>query len=278
MKRLIMAVVAALALFSGPAQAKDKITIATEGAYPPWNLTTDNGKLDGFEIELAKDLCRRMDLEYTMVTRDWHELIPSLVSGRYDAVMAALTITAKREKTICFSRYYAAAPSVFIVPKESGLSLFKTIIPALTLDALSVYEKNALADLSTLFRGKTIGTQADTIQERFILKYLGDDVNIKYYDLMEDLEPALISGRIDAVLGAMSHWVPKLKTPGGNKFTFIGPRMTQGPFGRGVGVAVAKTDTALAERFSRAINAAIADGTIKRLAEKWFTFDVSAPE
>ena len=278
MRRLIIALVAALTLLTGPAQAKEKLTIATEAAYAPWNFRTADGALNGFEIELARDLCARMDVELTMVAQDWDRLLSSLNAGKYDAVMAAMVITPQREKRVAFSRYYAAAPSVFIVLKDGGLSHFKTILPALTLDTLSVYEKNALQDLTILLRGKRIGCQADTIQERFLVQYLGDKVAIKTYGTTEDLELALAADRIDAALGAMSYWVPKLGSPEGKKFKFVGPRMTRGPFGRGVGVAVRKTDTALAARFSKAINQAIVDGTIRRLAEKWFTFDLSPQE
>ena len=276
MNRLIIAVVALLALMAGPVQAKEKITIATEGAYAPWNFSTADGKLDGFEIELAKDLCRRMDVEYTMVPQAWDGIIPSLNAGKYDAIMAAMTITPKREKVVSFSRYYAATPSIFIVLKDSKMADFKTTVTALTLDSLSPEEKAALADLGKLFKGKTIGTQAATIQERFLVKYLGDDVEIKSYDTQENLELDLAADRIDAALGAMSYWVPKLKGAEGKDFKFIGPGMTKGPFGKGVGVAVRKADTDLADRFSKAIEAALADGTVKRLAEKWFTFDASA--
>jgi len=278
MKRLIVAAVAILALLAGPAQAKEKITIATEGAYAPWNFSTADGKLDGFEIELAKDLCGRMGVEYTMVPQAWDGIIPSLNAGKYDAIMAAMTITPKREKVVAFSRYYAATPSNFIVLKDSKLAGFKTAATALTLDALDAQEKAAFADLSKLLKGKTIGTQAATIQERFLIEYLGDDVEIKSYDTQENLELDLAADRIDAALGAMSYWVPKLKSPEGKDFKFIGPGMTKGPFGKGVGVAVRKADTDLADRFSSAINAALADGTVKRLAEKWFTFDASAQD
>jgi len=280
MKKTMTACVLAMALmFSlAPVQAGQKITIATEGAFAPWNFTGSDGKLSGFEVELAADLCKRMGVEYTMVPQAWDGIIPSLTSGKYDAIMAAMSITEKRQKVVDFSRYYAATPSVFIVLKDAKSAGFKAVVDAITLDEMSPDEKKAMAELSAEFKGQTIGVQAATIQERFLTKYLGDSLDIRSYDTQENLEMDLASGRIDAALGAMSYWVPRLKTDQGKEFKMVGPGMTKGPFGQGVGVAVRKSDTKLAAMFTKAINEAIADGTISRLSVKWFTFDASAKE
>ncbi|TIY09517.1 MAG: transporter substrate-binding domain-containing protein, partial [Mesorhizobium sp.] len=75
--------------------APKAITIASEGAYAPWNFTTADGKLDGFEIELANDLCARMKVECTIIAQDWEGLIPSLKVGKFDVIMAGMFITPK---------------------------------------------------------------------------------------------------------------------------------------------------------------------------------------
>ncbi|MCG8615389.1 MAG: transporter substrate-binding domain-containing protein [Desulfobacterales bacterium] len=280
MKQTITTLLLLLALMTGMAQAGpyQKITIATEGAFAPWNFTGSDGKLGGFEVDLAAELCKRMGIEYTLVPQAWDGIIPSLNAGKYDAIMAAMSITEKRQKVVDFSRYYAATPSVFIVLKDSGLAGFTTGVTDMTLDELSADEKAAMADLAKAFKGKTIGVQAATIQEKFLNQYLGKDLEIRSYDTQENLEMDLDAGRIDAALGAMSYWVPKLKSDQGNAFKMVGPGMTKGPFGKGVGVAVRKADPELAAMFSKAIDEALADGTISRLAVKWFTFDASAKE
>ncbi len=275
MKHLLTALIMAGLMFTS-AQAAQKITIATEGAFAPWNFTGSDGKLSGFEVDLAADLCKRMGVEYTLVPQAWDGIIPSLSAGKYDAIMAAMTITPKRQKVVDFSRYYAATPSVFIVLKDSDSAGFKTDIDAITLDEMSPEEDAAMEAMAKAFKGKTIGVQAATIQERFLTQYLGESVELKSYDTQENLELDLSSGRIDAALGAMSYWVPRLKSDHGKDFKMVGPGMTKGPFGAGVAVAVRKGDAKLADMFSKAINQAIADGTISRLAVKWFTFDASA--
>ena len=272
-----MALVLIFGAVTAQANSK-KITIATEGAYAPWNFTGADGKLDGFEIELAADLCKRMGTECTLVSQAWDGIIPSLNAGKYDAIMAAMTITEKRQKVVAFSRYYAATPSVFIVPKDGKLAGLDTGLTAITLDEMSPEEDAAMAALAAAFKGKTIGVQAATIQERFLTKYLGEAVKIKSYDTQDNLDLDLSSGRIDVALGAMSYWVSRLKTDQGKNYKMVGPGLTKGPFGKGVGVAVRKTDSELAAKFSKAIDEALADGTVSRLAIKWFTFDASAKE
>ncbi len=93
------------ALAIGGAAAQEKtVKIATEGAYAPWNFTGAGGKLEGFEIDLANDLCARMKVKCEIVAQDWDGIIPALQAKKYDAIMAGMNITDKRLETICFSR------------------------------------------------------------------------------------------------------------------------------------------------------------------------------
>ena len=105
---LVMAL--CLGLVAGSAAAKEWTTvrIATEGAYPPWNATDSSGQLVGFEIDLANDLCRRMGTECEIVAQDWEGIIPALQAGKYDVIMAGMSITDERKKVIQFSDSYAA--------------------------------------------------------------------------------------------------------------------------------------------------------------------------
>src|SRR6185503_1681098 len=92
----------------GRAAAQEKtVKIATEGAYAPWNMQTAGGKLEGFEIDLANDLCARMKVKCEVVAQDWDGIIPGLNAKKYDAIMAGMSITEERLKTIAFSRSYA---------------------------------------------------------------------------------------------------------------------------------------------------------------------------
>src|ERR671921_493793 len=97
------------------------VRIATEGAYVPWNFTGPGGKLEGFEIDLANDLCGRMKVKCEIVAQDWDGIIPALQAKKYDAIMAGMSITDKRLEVIDFSRAYANDPNGLAVPKTSDL-------------------------------------------------------------------------------------------------------------------------------------------------------------
>jgi octopine/nopaline transport system substrate-binding protein len=276
---LLMAVVILLA-FLAQAVAADwkQIKIATEGAYPPWNYFDESGKLVGFEIELIKDLCGRMNAECEIVTQKWRGIIEGLNKGKYDAIIAAMSITESRKEKVIFSRSYADTPNIFVVRKDNPLANFQSELEHLTLDDLSPAEQDALDALITAFKGKVIGVQVATINQKFADAYLGEHAEIRIYDFQHTVDLELYQGRLDALLGGMAYWVPLLKSEQGKQYQIIGPQMTGGPFGSGIGVAVRKKDQALADMFSKAIDAALRDGTIKKLAIEWFTFDTSAPQ
>ena len=81
---------------AGGAQTlSDHLTIASEGARPPYNYFEGN-ELAGFEIELGTELCRRMAVSCTFVAQGWDDLIPGLLAKRYDAIMAAMEINEAR--------------------------------------------------------------------------------------------------------------------------------------------------------------------------------------
>jgi len=131
-----------------------KIKIATEGAYPPWNFIDASGNLVGFELDLAIDLCRRMNVDYEIVTSKWRGIINGLNQGKYDAIMAAMSITEDRKQLVGFSRSYADTPNVFVVRKDNPAAVFKTELKQLTLNDISQEEQAALDAIVRQFKGK----------------------------------------------------------------------------------------------------------------------------
>ncbi len=277
MKKLTIVASLAAAMLAGPALAKDytSIKVATEGAYAPWNFKDSAGNLKGFEIDLIADLCKRMAIKCTVVEQAWDGIIPSLTAGKYDAIMAGMSITEKRKKKITFSRAYASTPAKFVVMKSSGSAGFKTSAMAVNLMEIDGGEQAAIDAVVKEFKGKTIGVQTATTHENFLKKYLGADATVKTYDTQENLDLDLQAGRVDAALASMSYWAPLLKSDKGKDMTSVGPDLTGGPFGAGVGAGIRKEDQALADMFSKAINGSIADGTVSKLAIQWFGFDAS---
>ncbi len=253
-----------------------KIKIATEGDYPPWNIIDASGNLVGFEIELAKDLCTRMQVDCVIVPQKWRGIIKGLNAGKYDAIMAAMSITEDRKKLVKFSRNYARTPSVFVVRKDHPLANFHSDLAELTLNDIGPAEQAAVDAIVKEFTGKIIGVQVATTHAKFADRYLGDHAEIRIYDFQHTIDLELYQGRLDAVIGDFAYWLPLINSEQGQDYKIIGPHMTGGPFGEGVGVAVRKKDEGLAAKFSRAIDETIKDGTLKKLAINWFKYDASA--
>jgi len=263
---------------AGSAIAKDWTTvrIATEGAYPPWNQTDPSGKLIGFEVDLAADLCQRMEVECEVVAQDWEGIIPSLTAGKYDVIMAGMSITDERKEVINFTQSYAGTPAYFAVLKDSELAGYKGSLDKANLEEVTADEQTEIDALKAALEGKAIGVQVATTHANFLDAYLGDAVEIRTYDTQENLDLDLQAGRIDAALASISYWHPLMQTDKGADFVLIGPGLDGGPFGKGVGAGIRKEDEDLAAMLDKAIAEAKADGTINRLAQEWFGFDVTS--
>jgi octopine/nopaline transport system substrate-binding protein len=283
MKRFLTALALASIAFSGAADAKDfkagsKVRIATEGAYAPWNFTDSSGKLAGFEVDLYADLCERMSVQCDLVQTAWEGIIPALQAGKFDAIMAGMSITDKRKKVITFSRSYMGSPASFVVLKASPLASLSAGLDALTLASVDAKEKAGLDSMKAALKGKTIGVQISTTHENFLNEYMGDTVTVKTYDTQENLDLDLVAGRIDAALASLSYWVPLLEGEKGKTMAMVGPKMDGGPFGNGVGAGIRQDDQELADMFTKAIDEARMDGTISKLSKQWFGFDGTPKE
>lgn len=269
--RLFLSSIAALAILSTSAQA-GSIKIGTEGAYPPWNAKDESGKLIGFEIELANFLCIYMKADCTLVEQDWDGMIPGLIMRKFDAIMAGMSITPKRQKTINFSQGYASDGASLAVMKGSSLEGLDT--SPINLSNTDSTTKKVLKTLTEALAGKTVGVQTATIHQDFLESGLVGKVNIRTYKTQDEVNLDLVAGRIDAGLAdilAITDFAEK----SGKPVVLTGPVYSGGPFGGGVGVGIRKEDTQLLKDFNKAIDTARKNGKISELAIKWFGFDAS---
>ena len=251
-----------------------KIKIGTEGAYPPWNGTNAAGALEGAEIDLAMDLCARMNAECELVAQDWDGIIPALQNGKYDAIMAGMSITSERMEVINFSQGYANEPASFSVLKSSKLAALKSG-GKINMDALNSTSTALLDSLKSTLKGSVVGVQGSTTHENFVKQVLGDSVTMKSYDTQENLELDLSVGRIDAALSDQGSMEKFMESDKGKNIAFIGPGLGGGTFGGGVGVGLRKADTDLLGMFNKAIDEARADGSLEKHFSKWFGKDIS---
>ena len=272
LKKIILSVFASLFLFSSTLSA-DTIRIATEGAYPPWNSKSEDGKLIGFEVELANWLCIYMERDCKIVEQDWDGMIPALVMRKFDAIMAGMSITAERQKTITFSQGYADEVASLAVMKGSSLEGMDT--PAgINHTKPNAAAKKALKTLTPALAGKTVCVQTATIHQNFLDSGDVGKVNVRTYKTQDEVNLDLASGRCDAALAAavaFSDYAEK----SGKPVVLVGPTFSGGAFGNGVGVGIRKDDTELLNAFNKAIDKARKNGDISRIATKWFGFDAS---
>ncbi len=199
---------------------------------------------------------------------------PSLTVGKFDVIMASMFITPKRLETIAFSKPYAVDPSGFAVAKDSDLGKLGVSNEKFKLEDETA-AKAAIEKLKPLLRGKVIGVQSGTTNLEFVKKYFGDTVQIREYKTTEQHDLDLAAGRVDGIFSQQTVLAATLAKPEFADYTLAGPGFVGGMFGLGTGAGMRKEDKALKEMFDTAIDAAIADGTIKRLSEKWVHTDVT---
>ncbi len=283
-KKVILSIFAFLFLITSNVYA-DKVRIATEGAYPPWNSKSADGKLIGFEVELANVLCGYMGHECTIVEQDWDGMIPALRMRKYDAIMAGMSITDERKKVITFSQGYADEKASLAVMKGSDLEGMKTS-KVLNLNKKGGSTSKDLKTLTAALSGKQVCVQTGTIHQNFLESGDVGKVNVRTYKTQDDVNLDLSSGRCDVALAAISSFTDYAKASGKN-VVLVGPEYRGGHFGNGVGVglrqeaqfgsstAMGKRDGQLLKDFNKAIKKARKDGKISELAIKWFGFDSS---
>ena len=278
-KKTILTLLASL-LIIGNVYA-DKVRIGTEGAYPPWNDTDPSGALVGFEIDLAKELCAILKHECVIVLQDWDGMIPALLMRKFDVIMAGMSITPEREKTITFSQGYATEPATLAVMKGSSIEGMDTP-QSINLNLSGSDVKKALKTITAALAGKTVCTQTGTIHQNFLDSGDVGSVNVRTYKTQDEVNLDLTSGRCDVALAAKASFVEYAEASGKAVVT-VGPNLSGGAFGNGVGVgvrqggddAIGKRDAKLLKDFNRAIDKARKKGIISELAIKWFNDDVS---
>jgi octopine/nopaline transport system substrate-binding protein len=275
LKTFSMGLIAA-ALAAGGAAAQEKtVKIATEGAYAPWNFTGAGGKLEGFDIDLANELCNRMKTKCEIVAQDWDGIIPALLAKKYDAVMAGMSITDERKQVIDFAGPYADSPNGYLVAKTSPLAQMPGTGQIYNLVTQQAEAEKAIDATKPLLKGKTLGVQVSTTHPVFADKYLKGTAEIREYKTTEAHDLDLLAGRIDAVLADATAIIGTLDKPEFKDYTLVGPAITGGIQGNGVGIGLRKEDAELKMKLNEAIQAATQDGTIRKLSMKWFKIDVA---
>ncbi|NLR97824.1 transporter substrate-binding domain-containing protein [Rhizobium sp. P38BS-XIX] len=277
----ILAAIMMVATFaiSTAARAEEKkwthITIATEGAFRPWDFTKADGTLDGYEIDLIKYLCDHMKVECTTIVQPFDGMIPALNAGKFDAIISGMSATPKREEVIAFSDSYGSTGQTFATLKDSPLVNLPLTGKSFSLATDEAGAAEAVKEIEPMLKGKTIGVQSASIAATFLDKYLKGIAEIREYKTTEQHDLDLKAGRVDIVIASAAYLSTAAAKPGNEDMVMTGPRFQGGLLGRGSSVGLRKDDTQLKAMFNDAIAAAKADGTIAKLSQKWFGFDVT---
>jgi polar amino acid transport system substrate-binding protein len=228
------------------------LKIGTEGAYPPFNNLTADGKLEGFDIDIANALCAEMKVTCEFVTQDWDGIIPALEAGKFDAIIASMSITDERKQKVDFTHKYYQTPGAVVTAKTSDIK---------------GVSKEDLA-------GKTIGVATATTHLNYAEKTYTDST-LKAYPTSVEFLLDMANGRLDAVSDDISVLEGWLATADGACCKLIGA-ITPVPeiHGEGAGIAVRKGETDLANKFNAAIDAIRANGKYKEINDKYFKYDV----
>ncbi len=226
----------ALAALAATALSAQTVRMGTEGAYPPYNFINDDGEVDGFERELGDELCARAALDCTWVTNDWDSIIPNLVSGNYDTIIAGMSITSERDEVIDFTaEYFPPDPSAYV----------------------------GLAGGSVDTMGGVIAAQTATIQAAYVAS---SGATLVEFATPEETVAAVRSGEADAVLADYAYLQPLVEASGG-ELAVVGDRVS---IGGGVGMGVRESDGELKGKMDAAIASMKADGSLSAMIAKWF--------
>ena len=250
-RKIIAAVTLVAGAFAGTqAIAGDKIRIATEGAYAPFNMKNEQGELIGFDVDIAKALCAEMKADCTIVEQDWDGMIPALKGKKFDAIIASMSITEDRLKAIDFTDPYYTNALAFVAAKGGD---FKT-------------DKESL-------KGKTLGAQRATIAGQYLEDSLGDVVTVKLYDTQDNAYLDMAAGRLDGLVSDKFPAYDWLRTDAGANFEFKGETIKTETVDK-IGIGIRHGEDELKAKFNTALKAIVENGTYEKINAQYFPFSI----
>lgn len=252
MKKLILTA-SVLALMAGAAAAQTvRVGIAAE-PYPPFAAPDAAGNWVGWEVEIIGAVCTAAELSCEITPTAWDGIIPALVSGQIDAIMASMSITEARMQTIDFSDRYYNTPTVIVGQR--------TIQMDATPEGLA---------------GRVIGVQVSTVHQAYAQHYFEAGSELRTYQTQDEANQDLVSGRIDATQADSLALDAFLATPEGAACCeFKGTVANdESILGLGVGVGVRKGDDALREAFNRGIATILANGVYDQISARHFASSI----
>ncbi len=248
--KIVIAILLILVLSALPGQAQQVYRVGTEGGYPPFNFVK-NGEPCGFDIDIARALCAAMGASCTIVLSTWDEIIPRLVKGEYDFVVASMAKTAQRDMLVDFTiPYYRSRTNFIGNPRE------------------------LLASTPKSLAGKTIATQKETVQAEYLKANYAKDSKLLLLNTLIEAFHALVEGRADAVLTDSLVGYEFLQNEVGQPFDYIGPPLTTKNPSSEACIAVREGDDVLRIRLEKALQTIRLNGVYERINREYFPFSI----
>ena len=215
-----------------------KLTMSTNAAFPPYEMTADDGSFEGIDIEVAGAIAEKLGLELQVDDMDFDAALLAAQNGKSDMVMAGVTVTDERQKVMDFSDTYAEGIQSIIVPEDSDIA--------------------SVDDLA----GKVIGTQRGTTGYIYCTDDFGDE-NVIAYDNGLTAVQALNNGQVDAVV--IDNAPAKEFVAANPGLKILDTAYAQEDYA----IGVAKGNTALLDAINGALEELQADGTLQSIVDKY---------
>ena len=226
------------------------LRIATEGAYAPFNYTNADGTLGGFDIEISNAICADMQVTCEIMAQDWDGIIPGLKAGKYDAIVAAMSVTPERAQQVAFTDPYFSNALVFLAKKDSR------------------FDPSNSSDIDS----HSIAAQRSTISSQWLEKAY-PKADMKLYDTLSNAFLDLGSGRVDAMISDKLPAIEWLSSPSGSNYVLKGAEID---INDNFAIAVRPNDEALQAKINTSLSNIKANGTYDKINQKYFAVPASA--
>jgi len=231
------------------ASTGDVLRIGTEGAYAPFNYTNADGTLGGFDVEIANALCADMQVTCEIVAQDWDGIIPGLKAGKYDAIVAAMSVTPERSQQVSFTDPYFSNALVFLAKKDSS------------------FDPSNNSDIDS----HSIAAQRSTISSQW-LEDTYPKADMKLYDTLSNAFLDLGSNRVDAMISDKLPAIEWLSSNAGSKYALKGDEID---INDNFAIAVRPGDP-LQAKINQSLANIKANGTYDKINQKYFAVPASA--
>ena len=259
MLKLSSFLAAALAVAVVSTASAETLRVGMECTYAPFNFKNTDGKLMGYDVDVAKGVAGLIGADLEFVCQKWDGMIPALLANKFDLVIASMSITDKRLEKMDFSQPYRISVGRLVGKKNAGMNLFDS----------------AGKPIPANFAGLKVGLERATTYASWFEAKL-PDANVVLYDSNEALYLDLVNGRTDMIMtNPMKAHLRFLSKEDGAGFEFVSPQVDEKKyFGIGVGIGLRQGNDALKTRLNAALATLTKEGWLEKYALKYFPFAI----